>query len=265
MSGGAPLAARGEPGSLRRMVVTREVTHGGWCMMANPFAAEIVAASGCDWLCLDMQHGYISDEAMRAMIVAASIHGVPVVVRVPGNEPNTIMHALDAGAEGVIVPMIGNADDARRAVQASHYPPLGERSWGPLRAALARPGHDPAAGNEQVLCIGMMETLEGVEKLEEIIAVPGLHAVLVGPNDLAISHSGTRAGLASSSRDLELIERVATVCGDAGFPAGIVCASGEDARRWEAAGFTLLALPSDVMLLVAGMREHLDAARNQAW
>jgi 4-hydroxy-2-oxoheptanedioate aldolase len=255
---------RGEAGWLRRTIAARGVTHGGWCMMANSFAAEIVAASGCDWLCLDMQHGYISDEAMRSMIVAASIHHVPVVVRVPGNEPNAIMHALDAGAEGVIVPMISSADDARRAVESSHYPPLGARSWGPLRAALAQPGFDPVAGNEQVVCIGMMETVEGVEKLDEIIAVPGLDAVLVGPNDLAISHAGTRAGAATSSRDLELIGRVGSVCAEAGFAAGIVSASGKDARRWEAAGFTLLALPSDVMLLGAGMRQHLEAARNAA-
>src|SRR5439155_19937711 len=150
--------------------------------------------------------------------------------------------ALDAGAEGVIVPMISNPDDARRAAQASHYPPLGDRSWGPLRAALARPGIDPVAGNEQVLCIAMMETVEGVEKLEEIIAVPGLDGVLVGPNDLCISHSGTNSGAATSERDLELIERVSRVCGEAGVPAGMVCASGEDARRWEKAGFNLLAL-----------------------
>jgi 4-hydroxy-2-oxoheptanedioate aldolase len=253
---------RGDPGHLRRTVEAREVTHGGWCMLANAFGAEIVGASGCDWLCLDLQHGYIDDQAMRAMIQAASIHGVPVLVRVAGNDPSAIMHALDAGAEGVIVPMISTGDDALRAAQASHYPPLGDRSWGPLRAALTRPGFDPVAGNEQVLCIAMMETVEGVENLEEIIAVPGLDAVLIGPNDLAISHSGTRAGAATSARDLELIERVANVCREAAFPAGIVCASGEDARRWQKAGFTLLALPSDVMLLVAGMQEHLAAARN---
>jgi 4-hydroxy-2-oxoheptanedioate aldolase len=231
-------------------------------MLASAFGAEIVAASGCDWLCLDMQHGYISDIEMRSMIQAASLHDIPIIVRVPGNEPSAIMHALDAGAEGVIVPMISSADDARRAVRASHYPPVGDRSWGPLRAVLRRPGFDPVAGNEQVLCLGMMETAEGVENLEEIIAVPGLGGLLVGPNDLAISHSGARAGAANTARNLELIGRVAEVCAAASFPAGIVCGSGAEAVRWRQVGFTLLALPSDVMLLEAGMREHLRAARN---
>src|SRR5207249_3774328 len=146
---------------------------------------------------------------------------------------------------------------------ASHYPPLGYRSWGPLRAGMAQPGFDTLAGNAQVICMPMMETAEGVENLEEIIAVPGIDGVLVGPNDLAISHSGTNAGAASSGRDLELIERVSRVCGEAGVPAGIVCASGEAARRWEEAGFSFLALRSDIQLLDAAMKAELAAARNQ--
>ena len=250
-------------GVIRELFDSGRVTHGGWCMLGNPFAAEIVSASGCDWLVIDQQHGYISDEAMRGMIQAAGIRGTPVLVRVPRNEPIAIGHALDAGAEGVIVPMISTAADARRASEASHYPPLGDRSWGPLRAGMAQPGFDTRAGNAQVICIAMMETAEGVGNLEEIVAVPGLDGVLVGPNDLAISHSGTNAGAAASAHDLELIERVAQVCLKASVPAGIVCASGEDARRWEAMGFNFLALPSDIQLLDARLKLELAAARNR--
>jgi 4-hydroxy-2-oxoheptanedioate aldolase len=249
-----PTAATGlEHGVIRRLFDSGRVTHGGWCMLGNPFAAEIVSASGCDWLVIDQQHGYISDEAMRVMIQTAGIRGVPVLVRVPWNEPISIGHALDAGAEGVIVPMISTADDARRAAEASHYPPLGYRSWGPLRAGMAQPGFDTFTGNAQVICMAMMETAEGVANLEEIIAVPGLDGVLIGPNDLAISHSGTTAGAASSGRDQELINRVSRVCAEGGVPAGIVCGSGEAARQWEQAGFNFLALPSDIQLLAAAM------------
>jgi len=250
-----------EHGLVRRMFDAGRVTHGGWCMLGNPFAAEIVSASGCDWLVIDQQHGYVGDDSMRTMIQTAAIRGVPVLVRVPWNEPSSIGHALDAGAEGVIVPMISTAEEARRASEASHYPPLGYRSWGPLRAGMAQPGFDTVTGNAQVICIAMMETAEGVENLEEIIAVPGLDGVIVGPNDLAISHSGTNAGAATSDRDLELIRRVATVCGAAGVPAGIVCASGDDARRWEEVGFNFLALPSDIQLIAGAMSAHLAAAR----
>ena len=252
-----------EHGDIRRKIEACEVTHGGWCMLASAFAAEIVSASGCDWLCIDQQHGYIDDGAMRAMVQAADIRGVPVLVRVAWNEPSAIMHALDAGAVGVIVPMISTADDARRAAGATRYPPAGFRSWGPLRAGMVQPGFNTAVGNAQVLCIAMMETAEGVENLEEIIAVPGLDGVLIGPNDLAISHSGRNVGADTAERDLELITRVARVCADAHFPAGIVCASGEEARRWEQFGFSLLALPSDIQILDPGMKAHLDAARGK--
>lgn len=252
-----------EHGVIRRLFESGRVTHGGWCMLGNAFAAEIVSASGCDWLVIDQQHGYVSDEAMRLMIQAAGIRGVPVLVRVPWNEPISIGHALDAGAEGVIVPMISTAADARQAADASHYPPLGHRSWGPLRAGMMQEGFDTRAGNAQVICIAMVETIEGVENLEEIIAVPGLDGVLVGRNDLAISHSGRTAAEAAGGRDMEMIERVSRVCGAAGVPAGIVCGDGADARRWEEAGFNFLALRSDIQLIEAAMKAELVAARQQ--
>lgn len=254
---------RFEHGVIRRLFESGRVTHGGWCMLGNAFAAEIVSASGCDWLVIDQQHGYVSDTAMRVMIQAAGIRGVPVLVRVPLNEPISIGYALDAGAEGVIVPMISTAADALRAADASHYPPLGHRSWGPLRAGMMQEGFDTLTGNAQVICIAMMETAEGVENLDEIIAVPGVDGVLVGRNDLAISHSGRTAPAAASGRDLEMIERVSRVCVAAGVPAGIVCAGGEDARRWEEAGFNFLALPSDIQLIEAAMNAELAAAREK--
>lgn len=252
-----------EYGVIRSILESGRVSHGGWCMLGNAFSAEILSASGCDWLAIDQQHGYVGDEAMRVMIQAACVWGMPVLVRVASIDVTAIGHALDAGAEGVIVPMISTADDARRAAEACRYPPLGERSWGPLRAGMLQPGFDPVLGNGQVICIAMMETAEGVENLEEIIAVPGLDGVLVGRNDLAISHSGTTGNAGGSERDLELIQRVVTVCGDAGVTAGIVCGGGEDARRWEAFGFRFLALPSDIQLLEAGMRAQLAVARGQ--
>src|SRR6266436_1662866 len=99
MTYGASTSSGFEFGHVRRMFETRSVTHGGWCMLGNAFAAEIVSASGCDWLVIDQQHGYVGDDSMRTMIQTAAIRGVPVLVRVPWNEPSSIGHALDAGAE----------------------------------------------------------------------------------------------------------------------------------------------------------------------
>src|SRR5205814_2028442 len=112
-------------GRLREIASERRVAHGGWCMISSPFAAEIMSAAGCDWLCIDLQHGLIDEAAMRGMVQAAAIRDTPVLVRVPWNEPGAIMRALDAGAEGVIVPMVNTVAEARSAAGASRYPPLG--------------------------------------------------------------------------------------------------------------------------------------------
>lgn len=249
-------------GGLRRIVEERVVGHGGWCMVPSAFTAEVVSASGCDWLCIDLQHGLIGDEEMRVMVQAAAIRRTPVVVRVPWNEPASIMRALDAGAEGVIVPMVNSPEEAELAVRACRYPPRGFRSWGPLRSSMAQPGFTPELGNEQTVCIVMIETEQAVENLDAILSTDGVDGVLVGPNDLAISHAGSNAGAGSSPRDVEMIELIAERCRHHGVAAGISCANADDARRWEQAGYTLLALPSDAALIGEGLAQTLAQARD---
>lgn len=246
--------------SFREIVSDRVVAHGGWCMIPSAFSTEIVSASGCDWLCIDTQHGLIDDASMRVMVQAAGIRGTPVVVRVPWNEPAAIMRALDAGADGVIVPMVNTEEDARQAVASSKYPPLGYRSWGPMRSTMARPGFNPSVGNEETVCIVMIETVEAYENLEAILDMPGVGGVFVGPNDLAISHAGENEGAGRSPKDVEMIERIVKECKRRNIMAGIACTDGEDAKRWERTGYTLLALPSDAALIGGGMAELLASA-----
>jgi 4-hydroxy-2-oxoheptanedioate aldolase len=250
--------------SLRQIVQERRVSHGGWCMLPSTLATEVVSASGCDWLCLDLQHGLIGDDAMRTMVQAAAIRATPVAVRVPWNEPAAIMRALDAGAGGVIVPMVNTAAEAERAVAATRFPPLGYRSWGPLRSLMADPGFNPARGNEQSVCMVMVETVEAFENLEAILEVPGVDCVFVGPNDLAISHTGATAVAGGSERDVAMIREIAAACLRHGVAAAISCGSGEEARRWQAMGYTLLALPSDAALIGDGMASVLAAAREES-
>ena len=249
--------------SLRQIVAERRITYGGWCMLPSAFAAEVVSASGCDWICIDTQHGLIDDGALRTMVQAAAIRGTPVAVRVPWNEPASIMRALDAGAEGVIVPMVNTVAEAEAAVAACRYPPLGYRSWGPVRSLMADPGYNPASGNERTVCIPMVETVEAFENLEAILQVPGVDAVLVGPSDLAISHAGDNAGAGRSERDVSMIREIAAACERRGVAASISCGSAEESQRWQAAGYTMLALPSDAALLGAGMSSVLAAAREE--
>jgi 4-hydroxy-2-oxoheptanedioate aldolase len=232
-------------------------------MVPSAFAAEIVSASGCDWLCLDAQHGQIDESAMRLMIQAAAINDTPVVVRVPWNEPGVIMRALDAGAEGVIVPMVNTAAEAQRAAGACRYPPLGYRSWGPVRSSLAQPDFSPATGNERTICLVMIETVEAFSNLDAILDEPGHDGVMVGPSDLAISHSGSSEAAGRSPRDVEMIEEIAQQCSRRGLIAGISCASSDDALRWQSAGYTFIGLASDAVLLGQGMSRELVAARAQ--
>jgi 4-hydroxy-2-oxoheptanedioate aldolase len=260
-----PSADRSAPtAGLRELIDRRAITHGGWCQLPSAFACEIVSAAGCDWLCIDMQHGLIGYEQMRVMVQAAAIHRTPVLVRVPWNEPGAIMRALDAGAEGVIVPMVNSEQEAAAAVGACRYPPLGYRSWGPLRSIMARPGFTAQLANAQTVCLVMVETEEAVGKLDAILAVPGVDGVFVGPNDLAISHAGSNAGAGSSPHDVELIELIAACCGERGVLAGIACSDAANAHRWQRVGYRLLALPSDAALLGLALVRTLARAREQS-
>jgi 4-hydroxy-2-oxoheptanedioate aldolase len=247
--------------SLREQVSSGRPSHGVWCTLPGALVTEIVSASGADWLCLDIQHGLIGDEVMRAMIQAADIRRTPTFVRVPWNDEAAIMRALDAGAEGVIVPMVNSAAEARKAVGASRYPPAGFRSWGPLRSSMAIPGFDPRVGNERTVCLVMVETLEAVESLDAILDVPGIDGVFVGPNDLMISYAGTNKDCGTDPRNLELIETIAKGCAARGLAAGIACSSPDEAHRFEALGYTILGLPSDATLLGAALVRTLAGAR----
>ncbi len=260
MAYGIAGAPAGGPGRLREIVTSRRSAYGAWCLIPSAFATELVSAAGCDWLCVDLQHGLCGEDSMRLMVQAAAIRNTPVIVRVPWNEPGSIMRALDAGAEGVIVPMVNTAEDARQAAAAAHYPPLGIRSWGPLRSTMAQPGFNPSVGNAQAVCLVMIETVEAVANLESILDVPGVHGAFVGPNDLAISYTGSGEGAGRSPRDVEMIESIARACAARGLVAGSVC-SAEDAGRWQGMGYTLLGLQSDAALLADAMASELAAVR----
>ncbi len=241
--------------TLRERWKAGEPTIGAWCTIPNPWTAEVAARSGHDWVCVDTQHGLIGYDAMLPMLQAISAGGVPSFVRVPWNEPGAIMKALDAGAGGVIVPMVNSAEQAKAAVDACRYPPHGIRSMGPTRAR--------AVDGEWMLPISvvMIETVEGVSRANEILSVPGVDAVFVGPNDLAVS-----AGLESSyeGRNPEhrrLIESVADAARAQGVTPGIMCGTPEVALQWRKAGFLMLALQSDTRLLTAATEEIATRAK----
>ena len=143
----------------------QKATVGGWLSIGNAYTAEVMANLGFDWLCVDLQHGLIDYQDLTAMLPAISTTETTPIVRVPWNEPYEIMKALDAGAYGVIVPMVNNREEALRAVSACRYPPLGLRSFGPIRAALYGGRGYSVESNGEIACIVMIETAEALENL----------------------------------------------------------------------------------------------------
>lgn len=250
--------------TLRKLWDGGGVTVGGWCVMPSAFAAELMARSGYDWICIDTQHGVVGYDQMALMLQAIAITGTPALVRVPWNDPAEIMKALDAGAQGIVVPMVNSAEEARRAVGACRYPPQGYRSWGPVRAALGVQGYSPETANRRVVVAIMIETADGVESIDEILTVPGVDAVYVGPNDLAISHGLSPSATAETDEHVRLIERILSACNRHGVIAGIHCGSLDTARRWRAAGFRMLNVNSDAVLMRQGAAAVVDGLRGEA-
>ena len=154
-------------------------TIGGWLSIGDAFTAETMAHVGFDWLCIDMQHGLLDYQDVKVMLPAISTTQTVPFVRVPWNEPAAIMKALDAGAYGVIVPLINNRAEAEKAVAACRYPPAGIRSFGPVRAAMYGGKHYAEEANSEIACIAMIETKEGLDNLEDIAATQGLDLSLI--------------------------------------------------------------------------------------
>lgn len=235
-----------------------EPTYGGWCSIPSSYSVELMCQVGFDWLCIDLEHGGAEGADLLGMLQAASITHTPTFVRVPWNEPGIIMKSLDAGAVGVIVPMVSDAGEARAAVGACRYPPVGYRSWGPMRAALGTPGFSPALANRTVICAVMIETIGAVDRIDEILATPGVDAAFVGPADLALS-----AGLApvldnEDPGHLDRLSRVIDACRKNNVVPGIF--AGPATPSWREAGFRMLAVTTDTGGLTNGARGSLAAA-----
>jgi 4-hydroxy-2-oxoheptanedioate aldolase len=244
---------------LRELLKGNKAALGGWCVIPGSFTAEIMARAGFDWVCIDVQHGLIGYQEMVGMLQAVAVAGVPSVVRVPWNDPGWIMKALDAGAAGVIVPMVNSPEEAVTAVGACRYPPEGYRSWGPTRASLGVSDYSPELVNRSVVCAVMVETVPALERLDEILAVKGVDAVFIGPSDFALSMGfGPRSDEPEHRRRLEAVP---ALCRDHDVIPGIACGSGELLVRWRQAGYTMLAVPSDMVLLRRSATDMLDTVR----
>lgn len=253
------VATAAHPNRLRAILESGGTAVGLACHTGDPHVAETLAVSGFDYLYLDQQHSVGGLASPVEMLRATARTGTTPLVRVAANDPVLIGRALDAGAEGVIVPTVETADDARRAAAAAHYAPDGVRSWGPTRSAYGL-GTDPAAVNREVLCLVMIETAAGVDRAEQIAAVPGVHGVYVGPGDLAVSLGLSPTYGPRDERHRAAVAGIRAACDAAGIAAGIT----GDPCAEHARGFRMVTAGSDVGFLRAGLadaRSRRDALR----
>lgn len=235
----------------------------GWVGIPDPLLAGHLAREAFDAVVLDMQHGQLDLATTIDCIAHVALAGKPSIVRVPVDDFATASQVLDAGAVGIIAPMINSAQEARRLAAFTKYPPLGERSWGPGLALNmhGRPPADYLAGaNAATLVFPMIETVSALAALDDILAVEGIDGVFLGPYDLSIALS--RGTLDPTSADVEqAIDRVAERCRAHGKRSVAMAGGGARARHFIARGYDLVALGPDSAQLREGARLNIEAAR----
>ena len=228
----------------------------GWLSIGNPFTAEIMAAQGYDSIGIDAQHGALDYGSVLPMLQAMRASGVVPLVRVPWLEPGIIMKMLDAGAYGIICPMINTPEQAAEFVRHVRYPPAGERSFGPTRANFSVGGGNYAAeANDEILAFAMIETAEAMRNLDAIAATPGLDGIYVGPADLTFSLHQGRLAPAFDREEPEMIDALQSIvaaCRKTGIRAALHCGTAEYAARAIGWGFDMTTVSGDSRLLAAG-------------
>lgn len=229
------------------------VAYSGWLHIPNPFSAELMAQAGFDALTMDLQHGLL--DFSSGLAVLQSLGEFPALARVPWNEPGLIMKLLDAGAAGIICPLINTRAEAEAFVGACRYPPQGYRSYGPTRASLVWGSDYASQANQTVLTLAMIETAQGLENLEAIAATPGLDGLFVGPNDLGQA-LGQGVGLDRQQPEfLAILEHIAKTALKHRVMPGIFCSSPQYAQQMAALGYRFIAVSSDARLLLAAAQK----------
>ncbi|WOJ94707.1 aldolase/citrate lyase family protein [Congregibacter variabilis] len=239
---------------------SEEKSRGAWSNLPDIHIAETLARSGLDWICFDLQHGLMDYSHLTQLLPA--ITGLPItpVVRVAANQPDQIGKALDAGARGVIVPMINSAEDARQAVAACYYPPKGLRSCGPMRDAMVEGLSYLGSANEDIACLLMIETEEGLSNLEAIAAVPGVTGLFVGPMDLTYG-LGLAPGDFSNDRFNAALQKIMQACRSNRLACGMFGYNAEMAAESLEQGFDFVSIGSDISMLRDGLAQALTTAK----
>jgi len=236
--------------SLRDRLLGGEVAYGGWATIPGAFSVRSLAAAGLDYVAVDLQHGAAAETDLPEMTMAIRLAGATPLGRVRHAHPADIGRALDLGCEGVIIPNVESAGQARAMVGACRYPPGGYRSAGGVMAT----GGDP-------LCILMVVSVAAAADLTATLAVPGVDGIYVGPRDLSLS-----LGCALDPHDPVLrreLERIWSACAAAGKPVGVHASDGATARLYRDNGCRLITVANDVLAVSRAAVAELAEARGQ--
>ena len=247
--------------SFKDCLASGEFLVGTWLVLLDPTVPELLAGSGFDVLIADGEHGPVATSDLVQMLIATRAAGVPILYRVAANEPVRIMHALDSGASGVVIPQVRTVADVERAVAWCRYPPAGLRGVAPRRAGDygRQAGAYLTAANDAITCCIQIETREALDGLDSLLEIPGVDTLLVGPNDLAasIGHTGE-----ISHPDVEIaIAHVIERAKAHGVPAGIWTQSNAVARRRREQGYQWVTISADYGFIVTAAEAALADVR----
>jgi len=234
-----------------------------WLSLEGPASAALVAAAGFDSVTVDLQHGADSMEGLPAILPAIERPGATPLVRLPWNDPAATMRALDLGARGLICPMISAPADAEAFVRACRYPPEGERSYGPVRAAFGAGTEQVDGARDQVVTFAMIETAEALLRVDDIAATTGLDALYVGPADLSLA-LGLSAFADLTDREMgDALAAVVAAAREHGIVAGVHAPSPDRSVEMAERGFRFVTPAADDALLAAGAADALARTRER--
>ena len=251
------------PNRLREIWKSGGAALNGWLAIPNSFSAETMAHQGWDSLTIDLQHGVVDYQAMVPMLQALSTTATVPVVRVPWLEPGILMKTLDAGAYGVICPMVNTREDAQKLVAWTHYAPRGTRSFGPVRAMLYGGADYPKHANDTIVTFAMIETAQALDNLDDILSVEGLDAIYIGPSDLSLALGCTPTFDDVDPPVAQAIDHILARAKHHGVVAAIHNGSTEAALRRIAKGFQFVTVSSDARLMAAGAQQVVAQMRNR--
>ena len=257
------------PNHVKRRLQSGEPSVGTWLALPSPEAAEYVATLPFDWLVVDTEHNAIDIRTLSQMFGVIAPAGIAPMVRIPWNSPENFKRVLDAGAWGVVVPMVNSREEAEMAAEATRFPPKGKRSVGGSMPAVrfgTTGGDYLKNADDEILLVLQIEHIDGVEHADEILSVPGVDACFIGPNDLAASMGiGLGVPLESDNERLnEAIAEIRAACVRNQVAPGIHTSGAAGVNQRIAEGFQFLAMASELKYLQAGLKEDLGKLNWQA-